>query len=324
MPETSIPDTRSECLNCGQPMQGDFCADCGQQEKEVRRPFIVFIQEFIWVVFELDGRAYRTLGNLLTRPGFLTREYFAGRRVKYTPPLRLFLIISIGFFLIISLVASVAGIREEMSAIAGAVTQEEPAALADDNIRVLDGDLEPENYGEVIEVLELVDLPFFDEETNRNLRSVLVTQFETNIQELMEDPRDFLTGSLEYVTFFMLLMMPVLALIQQILWIFSRRYYKEHLVLTVHNHAFVILMIFLAMMVSMIDESGIPVVSEIAGFLGAITVIWIFVYLFLSLKRYFESGWFVTLILYGVASVAYSLVLGMGLVAFALLLVLFA
>lgn len=324
MPETSIPDTRSECLNCGQPMQGDFCADCGQQEKEVRRPFIVFIQEFIWVVFELDGRAYRTLGNLLTRPGFLTREYFAGRRVKYTPPLRLFLIISIGFFLIISLVASVAGIREEMSAIAGAVTQEEPAALADDNIRVLDGDLEPENYGEVIEVLELVDLPFFDEETNRNLRSVLVTQFETNIQELMEDPRDFLTGSLEYVTFFMLLMMPVLALIQQILWIFSRRYYIEHLVLTVHNHAFVILMIFLAMMVSMIDESGIPVVSEIAGFLGAITVIWIFVYLFLSLKRYFESGWFVTLILYGVASVAYSLVLGMGLVAFALLLVLFA
>jgi hypothetical protein len=35
---------------------------------------------------------------LLTRPGFLTREYFAGRRARYISPIRLYLIFSVAYF----------------------------------------------------------------------------------------------------------------------------------------------------------------------------------------------------------------------------------
>ena len=50
-------------------------------------------------IFSFDSRASRTLWPLITRPAFLTKEYFAGRRVHYVPPLRLYLFISIVFFI---------------------------------------------------------------------------------------------------------------------------------------------------------------------------------------------------------------------------------
>lgn len=51
----------------------------------------------------LDGRLWRTLLALLFRPGFLTREYFAGRRRRYIRPARLFLLFSIGLFALLRL-----------------------------------------------------------------------------------------------------------------------------------------------------------------------------------------------------------------------------
>jgi hypothetical protein len=41
----------------------------------------------------------RTFGALLLRPGHLTAEYFAGRRQRYPPPVRLYLVLlSVLFF----------------------------------------------------------------------------------------------------------------------------------------------------------------------------------------------------------------------------------
>lgn len=45
------------------------------------------VHEFV----HLDSKLFRTLRDVVTRPGFLTEEYFAGRKSRYIPPLRLFL-----------------------------------------------------------------------------------------------------------------------------------------------------------------------------------------------------------------------------------------
>src|SRR5208282_4911284 len=50
-----------------------------------------------------DGRMWRTVVALVSRPGFLTREYFAGRRRRYIRPARLFLVLSIGLFALLGL-----------------------------------------------------------------------------------------------------------------------------------------------------------------------------------------------------------------------------
>lgn len=62
--------------------------------------------------FEVDGRAASTTRTLFRHPGMLTAEYLAGRRVAWTPPLRLYLAFSIVFFLLVAWFASSGILRE--------------------------------------------------------------------------------------------------------------------------------------------------------------------------------------------------------------------
>ena len=173
--------------------------------KEVRRPFIPLITGALYTIVELDGRAYRTIFKLLTNPAFLTREYFGGRRSSYTPPLRLFLVISIGFFLLLSLITSVQSLRstlDDASAdplIPNEINFSFTSGPDDDEDETTEEDLE-----ELREVIRGINLPFLSEESNQNLQTVLSAQAEENFEDLLDDPQDFLLGALEYITIFML------------------------------------------------------------------------------------------------------------------------
>jgi hypothetical protein len=62
----------------------------------------------------LDGRLWRTLFALIARPGFLTLEYFAGRRRRYIRPARLFLVLYLLLFAVIGLVQSPADVADQV------------------------------------------------------------------------------------------------------------------------------------------------------------------------------------------------------------------
>ena len=51
---------------------------------------------------DIDGRMLLTLKTLLLKPGLLSLDYRNGKRASYTPPLRMYLVISILFFLLFS------------------------------------------------------------------------------------------------------------------------------------------------------------------------------------------------------------------------------
>ena len=95
-----VPVTEiKECENCHQPLNGLFCANCGQEADSKLKYFWVVIMHLLDDIFSFDSRASRTFWPLVVRPAFITNEYFAGRRVHYVPPIRLYLFISIVFFL---------------------------------------------------------------------------------------------------------------------------------------------------------------------------------------------------------------------------------
>ncbi len=85
-------------MNCGALLTGPYCSSCGQKDVEVARPVTTLVSDFLDGAFSLDSRVWRTIGRLLTSPGFLTRAYFDGKRAHYMPPLRLFLVSSLLFF----------------------------------------------------------------------------------------------------------------------------------------------------------------------------------------------------------------------------------
>jgi len=92
------------CKNCqiDLPQEAKYCLQCGQRVTSVNRPFGSVIRDMTHEVLDIDGRLWLTLRTLLTKPGVMTLEYTQGKRAKYTPPLRMYLAISILFFVIFS------------------------------------------------------------------------------------------------------------------------------------------------------------------------------------------------------------------------------
>lgn len=81
-------------------MDGQFCAHCGQRADDLKRPIWSLLGQVVRETLEVDGRAVRTIKALIAQPGALTAQYLAGRRAHYTSPLRLYLVFSLLFFLI--------------------------------------------------------------------------------------------------------------------------------------------------------------------------------------------------------------------------------
>ena len=95
------PGNGRRCENCGAPLYGEHCFACGQPTKGLVRQFSSIVGDFFDTIFNIDSRVLRTIGPLLLRPGYLSLEYFAGRRVRYVTPMRLFLFLSLVGFLAI-------------------------------------------------------------------------------------------------------------------------------------------------------------------------------------------------------------------------------
>ena len=64
------------------------------------RHFSSVVGDVLDSLFSWDSRTPRTLWPLLVRPGFLTREYFDGRRIRYVSPVRLFFFIAVLTFFV--------------------------------------------------------------------------------------------------------------------------------------------------------------------------------------------------------------------------------
>ena len=88
------------CENCGAVLLGDHCYSCGQPTKGLIRQFSAIIGDFADTVLNIDSRIVHTVGPLLFKPGFLSLEYFAGRRVRYVSPVRLLVFIAVVSFLV--------------------------------------------------------------------------------------------------------------------------------------------------------------------------------------------------------------------------------
>ncbi|MEW6996889.1 DUF3667 domain-containing protein [Colwelliaceae bacterium BS250] len=92
------------CKNCHTKLleNAHYCSKCGQSSACLNRPFLVVSKDMLNELLDIDGRLWLTLRIMLRKPGQLTYEFNQGKRVKYTPPLRLYLVISILFFIIFS------------------------------------------------------------------------------------------------------------------------------------------------------------------------------------------------------------------------------
>ena len=264
-------EQRQFCRNCGNEVTGEYCGHCGQREGRADRRFLDLAGEMLGDVFDLDSRFWKTLFYLLFRPGYLSAEFMAGRRARYLPPLRLYLVISFVIFLAMSFYTSNAIV----------VGSDPEERLSDDVVvSINSGGLEqaadgegPEDAGEW-----RADIGLADEHSPQWLKDI-DQRAEENVVKLREDPSEFIETMVDYLPQLMFLLLPLFALLVQIAYLFSPFHYLQHLVFTLHYHSF-------AFLLYLIGHCLVLAGWEPTGWL----YLALMVYLVLALRQAYGSG----------------------------------
>jgi len=141
--ERSVRAEGNVCSNCNATLTGPYCHICGQKDDDLDRPIWTLLREILDDTFSTDSRLLKTLFLLVLVPGGLTRAFRMGRRARFVPPLRLYFVVSIMFFLMIS----VADILILDIHVTPRVTEEEAAEAVPETLPPTDPDaaVSPEN-----------------------------------------------------------------------------------------------------------------------------------------------------------------------------------
>ena len=89
----------THCEDCGAELHGRYCSNCGQVAVDYHRSFRHVVADVAESFLNWDSKFTKTLLLLVIYPGWLTNQFVAGRRTRYLHPLRLYLLVSIVFFL---------------------------------------------------------------------------------------------------------------------------------------------------------------------------------------------------------------------------------
>ena len=115
----------THCLNCGAELQGKFCHVCGQEATSKTPTVGAFLVEYANHAFIWDSNFLKTIWNLIRRPGYLTKEFIAGKFASHEHPLKLNMFL---LFVLITLFVFFAG-TEKMSNSVHALTNHENVRL---------------------------------------------------------------------------------------------------------------------------------------------------------------------------------------------------
>lgn len=286
------PVTDANCLNCGAPLAGEFCHECGQSGHSIRRPFWSLLGESLETFFSIDGRIARTLPDLVLRPGKITRAYLDGKRARFIPAFRLYVLASLIFFVIMPLVTG-QGLNINVG---NAASMEDARAAVEQDYA--DGELTEAEYTEAIAALNQVeemwkggipgliplertaaepdengDVPPEGEWEGIMPKSAMDAVREAGAQgdedaarfaEVASDPRRLFARTLEWVPRLMFVMLPLYALLLAAVYFWRRQFlFFDHLIVSLHFHSALFFAMSVGFLASLLIGAGWVVLALI-------------------------------------------------------------
>ncbi len=314
-----------KCANCQTPLTGRYCANCGQSADMHRRSVVHLTQELVNDIASFDSRILRTAKALLFRPGELAQAFRQGRTQSYVPPVRLYLFVSLIFFLALSF-TNVAIFQFVMTATPERVfvenghvymTQpdggkvEMPAHYADGkqhyNISsniiffarqgTLHADLPP---GARARMMEDLNHATAKAEKNNKAGPIVRTVTATMIK-LANDPAALNGALTAWIPRALFLLLPIFALLLAACYWRQRStlYFVDHLVFSLGLHSFAFALLLGAAALAQIFP-GEAVLWLAVAVLG--------LYLLLAMKRFYGQSWLWTGLKFAAVSVLYIFV----------------
>jgi hypothetical protein len=248
------------------------------------------LREAFGDLLELDSRLWRTLLPLLIRPGQLTRDYLEGRRARYMPPFRTYLVLSVIFFVVAFFnpredlkllfdpepeptAEEIAALEEQEKTIAAENAEQVDRAMQRLRELEVEGKISEEFIAEIIDDDDENDITigfggdnsgFFDDcesatiSDEGDLPEWVKKRFtDERVQEICEKNKargvdNFGDAIVENVPVALIVLLPLMAMVLKVLYPLSRRYFVEHLLFFVHFHAFFFLILILQIIFSRI------------------------------------------------------------------------
>lgn len=297
----------ANCLSCGHPAPDAYCGNCGQKHDDMRRSSVVLAGDFLRDTFGFDARMWRTLASLAAAPGRAPADYSHGKRSRYTPPVRLFIVVSFLFFLVLALTdtmfvaievkpaaitddaafeVSLGGEAPETSDGGASGLRKECAlsALGRFFVRPQDITVDRELWARcrdyIKESIEEIEVEEGDTVTAEEARGFF-EKILAGISQAIEQPLVFNRSVNEWLPRVMFAMAPVLALLLAIFLRGKSALVFDHLVQSLYAHAVGFALV------------GLAIVGVHVGFADAFVVALpaLLIYFMLSLKRSYKRGW---------------------------------
>jgi hypothetical protein len=293
---------RMTCPNCGSTMELRFCAHCGQRAVEGAPTLAVVLHDAWHDVTHVDGRVWRTLAILMVKPGAATVEYFEGRRARFLPPVRLYLVLSVIFF-------AFAFTSPTPARLASATAASADESVSDDAIvRAAEQRARARALaaGVALNIDSTSSSPCHVTIPGApRLERALQNSCLRNVADNGGSFKLLLERSIPRMMFVFL---PLVAATMRLLYHRPRRYYVEHLVFLLHNHSALFTSFILVALLGVLGSFS-SVAAQLHRVAIGLVVVYAFWYTYAALQRYYRQGRWATLAKYLAIGVCYGICL---------------
>lgn len=321
------------CQNCDFEFKGHFCPNCGQEVAEFNRPFGFILYDFVGNFFAFDTRFFRTFKYLLIRPGFLTSEFFQGRRMRYSPPFRIFVFLSFIVFLLLQIITERSLDFESNQQTPEKANHLSVNAVIDDDLIRIKADSVEQLLEEIADTLgkgkpvlsdtvntgtdlDLSDAIFtkgkLRDKLNRlaelleeNLQKTTDAEARARLQSyiaMCRNPEMVISTIMKYLSWAFFVLLPLFALVLKLFYIRRKQNYIRHLIFSIHLHSFLFFILTIIVSLRLIFGSGMSLVY-------GILLVSFPVYFILSLRHFYGQNYLKVILKFLGISAIYNLML---------------
>jgi len=334
------PRRLTHCENCGAQLTGHYCGQCGQAAVDYRRSFRHVITDVLDSFLNWDSKFFATIALLILKPWRLTNEFLAGKRVRYVNPLRLYLLASILFFFAVNYGARdlrfepgklgpkdraeleadlkktdlPPAAREELEAL---LRESSPSPAPSPTPSVVSPSPAPEAGKQRVEYGKIGERPFVVFDSKAKSATPFERWIEGRAKEKMGEHGTkmglFIATLFSNLPYMMLCCIPLFAFVLKLLYIRRHIFYIDHLIYALHIHTFA----YTAIMLIVLATIGLIRMAPgpIAGWIIALLWIAFVVQIFLSIRRVYRQGWFISIFKFLFGGFVYLIVLVAALAA---------
>jgi hypothetical protein len=258
---------KTHCLNCDYEFKEseNYCPNCSQENHDLKIPFKHFIEEILEGIFHFDSKVWLSIKTLFFYPGKITKDFLAGKRVSFVPPIRLYVFFSFIFFFLLNIVTTVDKDKKDDKLVD--VLKEKLSKIdTTDGVKITGMD-------SLQIILESDSIVGKKQEDIKKLRKFM-NMDRGQLSELNHQ-------IYKYMSFALFFLLPIFALLMKLIYFRSHKYYYEHLIAAIHYHVIIFIILILC----------IPVYYfKLPWFLFPILLFSAFVYFVYSLKIVYNQS----------------------------------